>query len=296
MCHISHPFSCRNLDHTSDINPSHSLIIIHTPISHTKASFIEIQLAYSLKMVAQLSLLTSVLVASATVSSSQASSTTISTITSTAFQSSITPTPSGFASVSGNSSNSQVSNLSHAKPQTTVSLFNACSGSDSVCKPIESITYYGAVLSADATKTAYLLNCAAYAGNVTECFDRPLTVTQGASLFQRLDRSGITPVTISCDIVDKTKSAVCEQKMSRTKGAASAVSTGFPANSINGTVSTSKLTFDASQIHYNNLVITSGADKLVSATATATNTPKTPTCKSSHHSNWNVCGQKLILI
>lgn len=70
--------------------------------------------------------------------------------------------------------------------------------------------------------------------------------------------------------------------MSKTKGPgiASAASTGFPSNSINGSVSTSTLTFAASQIHYNNLVITSGADKLVSATVTtATNTPKTPTCK-----------------
>lgn len=247
-------------------------------------------------MVAQLSLLTSVLVASTT--ATQSSSTNISTITSTAIQPSITLTPSNIASLSRNSSNPQISNLAHAKPQTTISLFNACSGSDRVCDPIESIIYYGAVLSADVTKTAYLLNCAKYVGNVTECFDTPMTVTQGASLFQRSDKSGITPVTISCNILSNTKSAVCEQKMSRTKGLggiASSASTGFPANSINGTVSTSTLTFDASQIHYNNLVITSGAEKLGSTTATtatATNTPKTPTCKFPHHSTVSLSIQR----
>lgn len=243
-------------------------------------------------MVAQLSYLTTVLAASTTASSLQASSTNISTITSTAYQPSITLTPSSSASISANSSYPQISNLSHAKPQTTVSLFNACSGSDKICDPIESITYYGAVLSADATKTAYLLDCAAYAGNVTECFDTPMTVTQGVSLFQRSDKTGITPVTISCNILDTTKSAVCEQKMSRTtsSGSASAASTGFPVNSINGTASTSTLTFDKSQIHYNNLVITSGAEKLVSATATATNTPKTPTCELFYHVDLNSCG------
>ncbi|TID18560.1 hypothetical protein E6O75_ATG06636 [Venturia nashicola] len=230
-------------------------------------------------MLAQLSYFTSILAASATVSSSHASSTNISTITSVAYHPSITLTPSGFSSVSEISSYSQISNLTHAKPQTTVSLFNACSGSDRVCAPIESITYYGAVLSADATKTAYLLDCAAYAGNVTECFDTPMTVTQGVSLFQRSDKSGATPVTISCNIFDKTKSAVCEQKMLKTKSAviASASFTGFPKNSLNGTGTTSTVTFGKVQIHYNNLVITSGVEKLVSATATATNTPKTPT-------------------
>lgn len=233
-------------------------------------------------MVAQFSLFTSVLLASTTASAQSSSTNTISTITSTFIQPSITLSPSAFPSASSNSSNSQVSNVANAKPQTTVSLFNACAGSDTACSDVESLTYYGAVLSADATKTAYLLDCVKYAGNVTECFSTPMTVTQGASLFQRSDKSGITPITISCNILDKTKSAVCEQKMSKTKGPgiASAASTGFPSNSINGSVSTSTLTFAASQIHYNNLVITSGADKLVSATVTtATNTPKTPTCK-----------------
>ncbi|QDS75953.1 hypothetical protein FKW77_003345 [Venturia effusa] len=227
-------------------------------------------------MVAQLSLLTSVLATSTTLSSPR--------LPSTSLQPSITPSPSGFAPVAGTSINPQASNITHTNLQTTVSLFNACSGSNNICAPFKSITYYGAVLSADATKTAYLLDCAEYAGNVTECFDTPLTVTQGASLFQRSDKSGITPVTISCNILDKTKSAVCEQKMSRTRGPAiaSVASTGFPSNSINGTVFTETLKFDASQIVYNDLVITSGAEKLSSATATAsaTNTPKTPTFSS----------------
>jgi hypothetical protein len=148
------------------------------------------------------------------------------------------------------------------------------------------LTYYGAVVTADPTKAIYALGCVAGQSgsqNATQCFDTPITVTAGPSLFARVDTSGETPITVSCKVEDKTKGAVCEEKTSKgssggATGTISSVSAGA-TNSANGTASTVTLSFNSSQIHYNKLVITKGAN-LLSATGTAaTKTPVAPTCE-----------------
>jgi len=112
-----------------------------------------------------------------------------------------------------------------------------------------------------------------------------MTVTQGPSVFARVDSSGQTPVTVSCAITDTSKSAVCEQKQTAgatgTISASAAFSTGVGANSANASIATTTLSFNQSQIHYNALVITKGAEKLSSSSIMATKTPVAPSSASN---------------
>jgi hypothetical protein len=238
-------------------------------------------------MVAQLSLITSVLLASSTTTTSGAASTSTSTSTlSNSSTSSQITTLIGSISATA-SQNSTGVRTSLGSAQTTVSLFNACYGSNSACSGIQDLTYYGAVVTANPTKTVYALGCVngqSGSQNATQCFDTPLTVTAGPSLFALVDSTGQTPVTISCDVEGKTKSAVCQEK-STTKGFGGPTGTGSSlsagaTNSANSSVGTTTLSFNSSQINYNKLVITKGA-QLLNATNTATKTPIAPTCEFS---------------
>jgi hypothetical protein len=192
--------------------------------------------------------------------------------------------------------------------QTTLSLFDACSaGTDNSTNSCTGgdITYYGAVITADPTATVFAIDCAARF-NSTTCGTETITVTQGPSMFARVQTfPGITTasdggddgssnssstaaassdmVSVSCDITSSTQAAVCQQvDVLATSLGADATGTGaanFVTNSINGTAAgpTVTMSFGAAEIHYNSLIITSGAEKL--ASATPTRTPKAPSCK-----------------
>jgi len=112
-----------------------------------------------------------------------------------------------------------------------------------------------------------------------------MTVTQGASHFQRVETAARPPVTISCDIKGMTKQAVCEEKSTKrpsgatgTISAGVAGSTGVPS-SANATVEVTTVKFNETQIYYNELVITKGAEMLSATSSIATKTPVAPTCK-----------------
>ncbi|KAF2418450.1 hypothetical protein EJ08DRAFT_62376 [Tothia fuscella] len=244
------------------------------------------------KMSPQLSLLTSILLASSTTSSgaAQSSSTAIHSITASGTQAQITGSV-GTISVAS-LQNRTSSSLPVIKAQTTVSLFNACSGSSSLCADIDALTYYGEVVTADKSSTIYALDCASGnhgRKNQTQCWSAPMTVTAGPSLFQRVNQvDDQAPVTVSCKIGDDSKSAVCEQKATRGPGspfATGAVSAqgSLPTGSAGGygdkTVEVTTLKFNEDDIHYNALVITKGADKLSATDSIATRTPLPPTGK-----------------
>jgi hypothetical protein len=147
------------------------------------------------------------------------------------------------------------------------------------------LTYYGAVVTADAKKTIYALDCASGSNNSTQCFAAPMTVTAGPSLFARVDSTGDIPVTVSCDIEAKTKGAVCEEKSTKGNGGvagATGTISAFSAgatNSANRTVDVVTLSFNGSQIHYNELIITKGASFLSATSSMATKTPVAPSGK-----------------
>jgi hypothetical protein len=156
------------------------------------------------------------------------------------------------------------------------------------------LTYYGAVITAEPSKTIYALDCASGNNgrkNETQCWSAPLTVTAGPSLFARVNENeGEVPVTVSCEVEDKTKSAVCQQKSTKTAGqgaaatgtvsAAASASAGAQGYG-NKTVEVTTLKFNESNIYYNALVITKGADKLSASSSIATRTPPAPTGKFS---------------
>jgi hypothetical protein len=197
---------------------------------------------------------------------------------------------------------------------TTVSLFNACDSSENAGCGQAEITYYGSVVSARVDQTVYAVDCA-QSGNSTVCQGTPVTVTQGPSLFARVealsgsvaalttvaaDNSTLTTaaaqkggnkavatatLSLSCDIsleASKAVSAICIQARIPVKATGTASANGF-VNSANGTAVTSSgsstvtMKLGEDDIHYNKLVITAGAEKLSSGSPT--NTPISPPCK-----------------
>ncbi|KIW03516.1 uncharacterized protein PV09_05281 [Verruconis gallopava] len=149
-----------------------------------------------------------------------------------------------------------------SKAQTTVSLFNACSGINLTCSALSGLTYYGAVVSADNTKTIYALDCSQQGNNGTkDCFSSPMTVTQGPRMFGRIDNSGPIPTTVSCNIDTKPLTASCTESFQIPSPTVTA-SGGLPRYSGNSTVTGHSFSFASGQIHYNPLVITKGAEKL----------------------------------
>ena len=193
---------------------------------------------------------------------------------------------SGFAS---NSLNDTKITASLSAAQTTISLFSACKSSQQECS-VHSYTYYGGIMSANPTATVITIDCTV-GRNQTVCASTPVTVTQGPSLYQRERTSGISgTVSLSCAINGSSAQAqaVCVEAVRTSATAGSGVllgtgtgSVGFAANSANGTaaaLATSTVTFGPGAIYYNQLVLTSGVDKLVSPTS---NTPMPPICKGT---------------
>lgn len=205
-------------------------------------------------------------------SSTSSSSSSSSSAATAAGSSQITAAPSsGFTSAAAQNATSYIT----AKPQTTLSLFNACSGSGSSC---ESLTYWGSVVSVDQTKTIVALECSQQGKNGTQdCFTKAITVTQAPSMFARVDDSGATPTTLSCSISGKTASAHCAESYAAT--GSQTASAAFATNSANSTVSGNTYDFGASEIHYNTLIITSGSEKLANGTV-ASKTPSAPASMS----------------
>jgi len=169
-----------------------------------------------------------------------------------------------------------------AKPQTTVSLFNACSGADDQCNSLNDLTYFGSVVTADKTQTIYALGCAQNGKNATMgCFTQAITITQGPSIFARVDDSGAVPTTVSCDIKSATESAICTESYKSTADSTATITASASGAKNSGNSSAAAITFkfDGSQIHYNKLVITQGAEKLNGNSTIATKTPTAPACK-----------------
>jgi hypothetical protein len=99
-------------------------------------------------------------------------------------------------------------------------------------------------------------------------------------MFARVDDSGAIPTTVSCDIKSKTESAVCSESYKATGAAATiTASASLPKNSGNSTVTGNTFSFAESQIHYNALVITKGAEKLNGNGTVASKTPSAPASK-----------------
>ena len=187
---------------------------------------------------------------------------------------------------SQNSTTLSTATLTNIGPaQTTVSLFNACSGSPAECN-YNGLTYYGGVVSANPTATVFAVGCAS-SNNSTACGDQAITLTQGPSVYQRVETQSSPSLIISasCTIVDSIVQAVCVEATTFspqsvgtvTAASAFAIATGyavgFNANSVNGTqasATTRTLSFSSDSIFYNPLIITSGIEKLQTS---ATNTP-----------------------
>jgi hypothetical protein len=189
--------------------------------------------------------------------------------------------------------NSTPTSPSIAPAQTTLSLFNACAspGNDTNTNTCDrsNITYYGAVVTANPTATIFAIDCAARL-NSTACASSAITVTQGPSMFALAqpyaapddpsDAAGV--LSLSCSITSSTQAAVCRQA-DVPATAPEATGTGaaaFVANSENGTLpvaAAATMSFAGSEIWYDVLVITAGAEKLESGGATRT--PVAPTCK-----------------
>lgn len=180
------------------------------------------------------------------------------------------------------------------KPETTLSLFNACNGPEAECN-YSGLTYYGGIVSANPTATVFAIQCAS-SNNATACGDQAVTITQGASVYQRVQTqaSPSAVISASCTIVDSTSQAVCveaETSSPLSVGTVTAASAfvlatgsaiGLNANSANGTqgpATTTTMTFSSDGIFYNPLVITSGVELLSSSAPT--NTPPSPSGKPS---------------
>jgi len=181
-------------------------------------------------------------------------------------------------------------------PRTTLSLFNACSGTktnSTSCKEARDITYFASVVSAVPSATVFAIDCSKRGRNgSTTCFDKAMTVTQGASMFARVDDfedDARGRKTVSCGIISRTASAVCTETYAPTASAAASASASVasiaaiaPKSSGNATANAnatmgSTFAFGREQIYYNDLVVTAGVEKLGGG---ASRTPVAPSSAS----------------
>jgi len=230
-------------------------------------------------------------VAQQNTTAASACTTTNSTTSSSSYGTSASAGTIGNLIQSQNSTTFSISGSSTAigPSETTVSLFNACDGSSAECN-YSGLTYYGGIVSANPTATVFAIQCAS-SNNATACADEAVTLTQGASVYQRVQTqtSPSAIISASCTIVGSTQQAVCVEIETAsplavgtvTAASAFALATGsaigFNANSVNGTQGpavTTTMTFNPDDIFYNPLIITSGIEKLKTS---ATNTPVSPT-------------------
>ena len=179
-------------------------------------------------------------------------------------KSKITPAPSkGFSTLAAGNSTG---------PRTTLSLFNACSGMNATCASLRDITYFASVVTAAPSSTIFAIDCSQKGRNgTTACFNKAMTVTQGPSMFARVDDSKDVPKTVSCNIIGRTASAVCTETYRPTAAVASGIA---PKSSGNATVAGKSFEFQGAQVYYNDLVVTAGVEKL-----SASRTPTGPSSK-----------------
>ncbi|EED16414.1 GPI anchored cell wall protein, putative [Talaromyces stipitatus ATCC 10500] len=162
---------------------------------------------------------------------------------------------------SGQSTISTTASSNSASSSTHIPVFGA--GATTI--PLSGVA--GSIVGADSTATTIALNCA----NSTSCGigTKPVTFTQGpstlvADIVTQTDlegHSGTLTVAVACNVVSSTQAATCT--------ATATVAIGAQSQTSAITITTTT-TIPSGQIHYDQLLITAGVDKLNSPAASHT--------------------------
>lgn len=166
-------------------------------------------------------------------------------------------------SISSQSTITKQPSSSLAASSTHIPLF----GVGSTTIPVVGVA--GSIVGVDTTATTVALNC----HNTTSCAigTKPVTLTQGPSTWvadivtqtDLLGQTGSLNIGVACNIVSSTQGATCTATGTVTIG---------PQDQSSAITLTTTTTIPSSRIHYDQLLITAGVEKLNSSPATQTST------------------------